>query len=37
MLLLSFGIILSIASAFATIGSTQNWFSRSGAIQLSFQ
>ena len=30
--LLSFGILFCIASAFATINSTENWFSRSGAI-----
>ena len=31
-LLLSFGILFCITSAYATIGSTENWFSRSGAI-----
>lgn len=33
--LLSFGILFCIASALATTSSTENWFSRSGAI-LSF-
>ena len=33
--LLSFGLFFCIASAFATIGSNENWFSRSGSI-LSF-
>ena len=31
-LLLFFGILFCIGSAFATIGSTENWFARSGAI-----
>lgn len=31
-LLLSFGILFCIASAFATINSAENWFSRSGSI-----
>lgn len=31
-LLLSFGILFCIVSVFATMGSTENWFARSGAI-----